>query len=1206
MQLNYSIRIYGAGTGTDAALGLVDGTLMWSVGSLSGYTQGIIDQSAIGEVAAACNILEGGELGGITSAVSLSAYSAQLVQAVDAGTLQLQGRQLVLSVWLDGSETVLYSGTITKAFCPDRLTLQLTSTPAGSLDTKTIPFVTVTSEMTGNPNSSAVGQTLSPIYGTAPRFPLLYVEPASTIAPLLLENQLLTDGGVQLMNASSWPYNKTAASYVTLGKEYKGLALLTVYAAWQQTADITPLWVSLSIDCKAPLFTAAAESSMVEIAQALVGQPLVGSAGTGKGTYFRIQDVEWAEHGGLAGVWLQLDTCKSSDIKAAAKYSADAYDGCKISRFRAQTDRATYDGTEWAEADDFRAVYSDGAVQDDTTALSLCTATNLFLLYGQAPLQGAKILSVGSEGTTEIAGASITQIYRGDAWKLVAIDSEREGTSFKVTDSHTLPTNFVYDLGSQFNGVRDQVDSYDLTRDIVGAVTSSATFSSTKTTTSIPYKVSQYNSLYGVIDGPIDGIDLSKATTRLLPALHYGLAGEWDIDRDATLELRLEATVLGEGNIALGSKTANLKAKFRGSGTVFIDLKDGVAHLYGGCTTHPSESTHVYDAISSGLDLTDLLSIADGRRIRGVVLSANVLWSVWGRAVGGGVLDSGTVAAYKTVYPLALSCSKTVSYTSGLYLQPGGVGCSSPAGIIYGIASDAGIPLDLDAMAALDSYQRTYLTNYDGTYAPTPGAAVSSVLQDIARQTLTGLYTDAGGVLHVYPVGVTPDSYSYAFQGTDLIDGSLSLSTNDTEYLSSGFDFEAKLLDGSRQQVAINVNGDLPPIDAYFLGDVKYNESTGYSITEGTVCGAYFHLRVRADLTLRPMLQRMVPGTTWRVQTPSHGLYIATLSSVAVDPACPRGQAGIHLGFTTISSEPDTTGSAELCLYGSQPLWRDYVSGDAVSSYHTAEALYNTVKSAREYLGRVVYASSTACKLSQPLWGSYTGLWALYTARYLTTRKVIARFSTPLTEALVRVPLLADTTLQWGKYNAAPVSGKVLEKTVSPSSGSISWTLCITGVSAQDLGYILTEGGVSITTETGTPLALEDTDSPTGEKISALGSSAVQPLLDAGAVIPAAIPGVSTLQTGLEDVLSYAYEQAKAYTDASSVGVHVFTGGEVGDTAVVIPHDLGSREMVLSAWDTSDETATPLGVQRSKASFTVSDLAPLTKNGQIKIVCICA
>lgn len=1206
MQLNYSIRIPGAGTGSDATLGLVDGSLLWSVDYMSGWATGFIDQSALGDVVAACNILEGGELGGITSPVSLSAYGASLVQAVDAGTLQLQGRQLVLSVWLDGSETVLYSGTITKAFCPDRLTLQITSTPASSLDTRTIPFVTVTSEMTGNTASSAVGQTLSPIFGVAPRYPLLYVEPASTLAPIMLEQELKTDAGERLMYTLGWPYNKTPASYVTQGLEYKGLALLSVYAAWQQTEDVTPLWVSLCIDGKAPLFCAAAEASMVSISSALVGQSLVGAAGPGKGSYFRIQDVEWAEHQGLTGVWVQLDTCEASAVKAAAKYDPGrGYDDDKISDFRAHTDRATYDGDAWGETDAFKAAYNSGEVQE-ITALSFCSATNLFLLYGGVQAEGAKILSVGSDGTTEIKGATITTIYKSDTWQLVAIDSERDGSSFKVTDSHTLTTNFVYDLGSRFNGVRDQADSYDLTQNIKEAIHSATTFTSTKTVTNTTYKVSQYNSTYGVIDGPIDGVDLAKATTRLLPAFRFRIEGGWDIARPVTLDLELTATVMGEGNLALGARTARLKAKFQGFAQIYIELKDGVATLSGGCTTHPTTSTDVFEALSKGLDLTDLLSIADGRRIRGIVFSTNALWQMYGQAQGGGVLDCGTIKANKTVHPMQISCSKAVSYTSGLYLQPAYSWCTSPAYLIMQIADAAGIACDEDSFIALMNHQQKYLVNYNGSYAPTAGAPVSTVLQDIARQTLTGLYTDAAGVLHAYPVGVTPDSFSYAFQGTDLIDGSLSLSTNDTEYISSGFDFEAKLLDGTRQQVAINVQGDLPLANEYYEGDVKYNEANGFTITEGTVCGAYFHIRVRAASALRPMLQRMVPGTTWNVLTPTHGRYIATLTSVAMDPACPTGSVGVHLGFTTVSHDPDATGTPELCLYGAQPLWRDYVSGDAITSYYTAEAVYSSVKSAREYLGRIVYASSSSCKLTQPLWGSAVGLWVLYTARYLTTRKVIARFSTPLTEALVRLPLLADATLQWGKYNAAPVSGKVLEKTVSPSAGTISWTLCITGVSAAELGHILTEQGISITTETGTPLALEDATNPTGEKISALGASAVQPLLDAGGVIPVAIPGVATVQTGLGAVLDYAYTQAKAYTDAGAATVHAFTGGEVGDTSVTIPHDLGSKEYVLSVYDTLDNTTIPLGVTISKASFSITDLAPLTKKGQVKIVCICA
>lgn len=331
------------------------------------------------------------------------------------------------------------------------------------------------------------------------------------------------------------------------------------------------------------------------------------------------------------------------------------------------------------------------------------------------------------------------------------------------------------------------------------------------------------------------------------------------------------------------------------------------------------------------------------------------------------------------------------------------------------------------------------------------------------------------------------------------------------------------------------------------------------------------------------------------------------MDSVAPDLLAPAWEQGVWIGYSVLHSE-DITAPAEVSIKykSASPRWRDYVSGVCLDNYVFASEMHSRARTARMYLGKSVAAGTSITKLEQPLWGDNALAlqhWLVSTVRHATSHKILARCRTPLVPETMSIPLLANTTLAWGRFHSQPIEAKVVEKTVSASDALIEWTLLITSTAPAGsiVASVLAEDGVPVYTEAGDPIGLETLE---GEKISDMPESSIAALIGAGASVPAAIADVANRRFAVADLVEYGLDKAKQYTDTqiSERGnrSQTLVAGKVGDTSISVRHSLETKDLVVTVRDASTDEILWLGVTITDTQVAIDDLAPLT--APLKIV----
>jgi hypothetical protein len=1097
--------------------GVYLGNALWSSCSgITNYASGIMDERTVSGMAAACNIATGGTLGGFDGDVNFSAIGNHLMVSTLSNIVSLIGKTVTISVGFstDPSSAILrYTGIIGTWEASDEITIDITCKQNSSFNKQVIPSETITKLIALNvEGSNAIGKSVTTTYGDVCDFPLVVI-PSSAISYAFSITSRVNnpDNSAVVLDCLTELRTPDGNIMTTASGEYKGVATAQIYGIFQDYPDQN-IWVCLSVNGNA-LFSPASSDNSGQIKSTFFGMSFKCVRGSGEGKVFKILDVAWASHEirdgySVATIWFQVNSINKSDLKqgggilSTSSISATVESNYQLLERIAQglyTVQSPYFIASNSVRESWTAQMTN--IVNDISYIELCSYDNIFSVSKSANILSCSLIGIDKNGdyvsSYNLPAESIDILYETNQVRLIKININKlisdEQSSFgfsryikKNTYVHEVVSSSIKINGNgwqRFSGTYAEllpfadsfVDQYRISDS--GSTSSIGATNSTDHSYTIPYLAS---TLLTPIEDLIDWFDISIEDFQIsaIPKIKFTYTpntSELFISR--LLNMNIGIHVIGEGNISFGYVNATIGGLFNDGTNAFIEIdpdSEVVRYSDNYAVSFSEYSKNDYSILKEKLDISSLIKMSGIKRIRyihtTIFMSANSQH-----------YDS--VASFdKVIYPIRLSLSKKIAKDKlflranreSIYENP-----TSPINLASSIAVENNILFTEQSYTSFSNAsasQRALYSNsdatilpYDGQYQPGDNTSVSDALSDIAKQSMTAIFTTPDGAIQANWFADKDASSTSLYTFTDVKKGSMKITKQNNGYRYTDFVYSIKKNPFQNPEMLyVNTDstmGAFPSGGSYARSGPVYQSSTGWEITKvkGTVWddsfGSHFilgMLAVRSNSLTTPMLV-FTKGTKWVLTDMYNNERVAMLTIVAVNPITADGYSGARLGFTVegssfISSDADFLPS-KMQLYGPEPTWKSLVSGTFVSDYTTAKNIWDHANDARKELGCERAMPSTTTTLSHPIWGSDERAlmqWVLYTTIFCTREKTVISFTVDMNATVCALWLMDYVEFAWGPYSTAHTKGWIVDIQDDYKNGVINFKI-LTSVSDSDV-----------------------------------------------------------------------------------------------------------------------------------------------------------
>lgn len=1058
--------IESVGTGTDLNYGMTSGNLYWisayNGSAASEYTTGIIDESTINGVAYAINITQGGNFGGPSNSPSLVIQNPFFYNAVVNETISLSGKKITIGIMCNKNYETRYTGKIGSISYNDEGIVSLTCSSLVDVNSYSFPVKTIDASMCfGNEDADIIGKTIRPVYGNCRDYELYFCGRGNRNGYSI---------GLDSSNAT-FSYDENPSEYgidplLNIDGVFKGRVALYVHGLYQQTEGETNIRIAVSYGYLPLILDGVYTDDEIEVIINKLKSSFSGKSfecidGVGKGNIYSIVDVLWEEHevDGITNgnVWFVVDSISQDDFQIV---------GRRIGYVKLPS--ISDSGIEYLADDFYRTVYDSSfeKVVSGSSILKIVDNANRYLIsrdINSSTVSG--IIYSKESGESCVVDGQLKKIITTTSNSAYTIDSangNEEDDYFLVREENDAlsiwhETNEY--SGSYFNFMQDGFDNNFIT---TGAP-SDTPFSVSEVSDSLEYgEAGEYNSFTDCNNSTLFRVPINGGFYEgffPFPRPHYGelklldnqtiaVVPKFKFEYDCTFynentgitfiyvnyRLAIKAHVVGENNTIIGTRTYDIKATWKFNKydayfgncdvSIFIDPASGTVTFSDGCVSHNS-GTEVYNQILTALSLESIINsgMNDYNRY------TNVLLNIYGNIdhnVLGTYLLYGVRTTTKTVYrPFIVSTTQVNK--KDLYLKIQYDRWYTPIEVVDSILEDAGLDVNDASFETTSAYQRTLFSYdpqyYDGQYHINNESKVSSVLSDIAKNTLTAIYYDKNGqISSKWLPGLSNDTTNYVIDGSsDFINGSFSSSTNNSGYRSTRYEFSVKkdAFGDAVKTVVDYYSGDFPSENEY-----EYGAELDCTLTNISYGPNWISYSVTGDDYVK-----LVQGGYYRLTT-SLLDNIVVVDSLA--PNMDEGQ-GVRVGFRYIIAGPLENAPAvvgdlprlTVCSY--IPKWKSIIN---VEDYSAAVQIYSICKEANEKVNLSITASLDVTEMNNPILGTdevAIANWMKETLKYCTTEKGIVKFKLPMIDDYRSIKLMDKIEFSYGPYSTRPAIGYIVE-----------------------------------------------------------------------------------------------------------------------------------------------------------------------------------
>ena len=1064
------VEIIGVGTGNDNTIGMTGGDLLWSSSIATGFHVGFFDEKTLNGVAASCNIAYGGTLGGFDGDVVLSVYSAELISALIAKTIDLIGKEFRVSICDDPDEYASrvrrYTGRVGTWSTRNEISIDIVCRPYTEFNKKVIPSVTITDEIAlGLVDSTSIGKSVTESYGNICLFPMTYLEGAKSYNPLLAFNN---PAGGGIVDANAPRLDGLGEGFNSIG-ELVGKSAYQILGVYQDGSDY--VWIMLSHNGR-PLFTVDAESELPTLKRAFIGSVFSVIEGTGKNSSYKVLDIRWDSHSAGSvtheGVWFQINTVEATDIKGAGGYidtfgTSDA--NRPLSPFRSSSLVGDYRIT--ADSRFIAPFTTDEGMLNGISTVVLSNSNNLYVVSSKANLTDCSIVSGDSSVTIPTDGIEI--IYEGPIYKIIRVLLSQgvldEDSSFNVLNISQVRTRFYETdtLGAMANdaayvwfpssvyleGVADGTEistpyTYTLSRDVA-------------LSTAVP--------TYCVTTTRLDlsDIEINADSIVIIPDIKFEFDFDFAMLGDAYFDVEL--IVIGEGNLVIGSKLFKTELNqlgVSGDATLWIrpDLQE-VWLVAIGASDYTSPSKPLFKAMMESLDIADIIK-GYGNKARYVLVKTSLVIERNGDGTSRTRTITKTVGKLWTGSLVKLDKDKLYlkSESTSVYTA------NSPATLARQIALENGLSIVAGTFASVDTTMRTFFDTaielFDGQYQPSNDTTVVKALHEIAQASMMALYMNPSGqvIAKWFADDDMDTAVDYSFNGNKVVKGSMQITKPQNGYRFTDFVFDIiKRIGDSVQSVFVNTDptelvDDFPSDGVRSSGEI-ISSGTGWELSCYTPSGYTLVVRAKVDLTEQHPITKFTEGMILLVSSTEDGDRLMRVTAVAYN-FFEASKLSVDICLYALDdSTPDYDYDTVDYLQIMNPTtdWKDYVSGTFITDHTTARNIWEHAQEARLALGAESTMPNGTTRMTNPVWGSDTRAlmqWVLYTVLYCTREKTIIKFDTELNSDTSSLWIMSYVEFAWGPYALYPIKGWIVDIQDNYAQGTVSITI-LTSVSDSDV-----------------------------------------------------------------------------------------------------------------------------------------------------------
>jgi len=453
---------------TNVNIGLYSQNLEWNTpqSRLLGWTNKFINPEDVTGVSYACNITDGGVLGGPVGTVTVICVNENVIQALREKTISITGKKLIVYY----NSNIRYVGVVTGYFERNEIELEISCKPDNVLNKKKIKSVTITKEMAlGIEKNKAIGKSISTVYGNLCDFPLTACPTEQNIMSMMLSPRIVDPlHSETVMMYGDAPRVNDGPEMMLEGRNvFQGKNILQILGTHQDSVGDL-IWVCFSLNGDI-IFNSNSSDYATNIIKSFVGLGLKIISGKGSGNTYKITNAKFATYGTGPGLdtdittmWFELDTY---DIDAVSPSGGN--DSTYGSDDRANHDyriqgRKTeafgdFDGDDIKAIDDqrFRLPYDDGVFNDNASCCQIIGGLNYYFVSSDLRLQGGYTSSDGlwlvgvqddKEFVLPIPFDSVSVVYSSDIWMLISIDGKNiltdKGNSFSRALYSQLTTHW--------------------------------------------------------------------------------------------------------------------------------------------------------------------------------------------------------------------------------------------------------------------------------------------------------------------------------------------------------------------------------------------------------------------------------------------------------------------------------------------------------------------------------------------------------------------------------------------------------------------------------------------------------------------------------------------------------------------------------------------------------------------------------------------
>ena len=1108
------VKILGVtgSTLSDADTGLVNGNLQWaSVSNIDGYKSGIIDESAIDGVTIACNISQGGTLGGFDGNVNISAISDEVMLKVISGQFILIGREIHIDVGVSVDPNAAirrYTGTIGTWESSDEITLDIVCMPNTAFNKKVIPSVTITKELALNvADSNAIGKNVTTTYGNICDFPLTVI-PSSAVS---YAGALNSDPAVQCSINQQTP---NGLACTTTSGRFNGFTNLQVFGIYQEHDD-QYIWICLSANGRENFFTSAMQYHIPELKSNLVGVSLNCNRGIGAGETVKILNIEWASHDTgsvfidatisetvVPTVWIQINTIDKTKFSNSIGYAL--YDPS----YSANTCNFPLSERNDSWGKGLASLYFTGTynkreswtVQDansanDISYLNFCSFDNIFSVSKSVNLSDCKLVGMDNNNDYKsvyvIPANSIDVLYENDIIRIIKLNVDnvisQDSSSFGLSKFISHESCFheiegIYGLnvvgwnrvsGTTIGPATTYSDGFTSKQNISEGYVHQITVTNLDGSGNVDvnYKDAQTANTFLVpLADLINGNDLSSGdfTTCLIPKIKIEYTPVTSfVGRECRFNIRIN--VIGESNVSYGYVNSTIGGLFNNGTTASVEINPDTNDVIFSDNFSLSHSEYAkidFNRLMSELDVTSIIKTIGIDKIN--CFHITVLFVAYGHY-------DVSATFKKTISPCRIGFTKQIAKDK-LFLRSARVNelvtnVDSPAMLALSIARENGINVTASSLASFvdtqGSQRGLYYTDpeeFDGQYQPDDNTSVLDALSEIAKQSMMAIYTERDGSIRANWFADMDATSPVVHTFTDVIKKSMKISKNQNGYRYTDFVFTIMKNNYQKKEILyINTDvntGSFPDSGLSLRSGPIYNAASNWIIIRSDnlfwtdyigshqVMGFYFR---RSALLTNPMLV-FTRGTKWVLTDIYNNEMIAELTVIAIDPLCPLGYLGAKIGFT-MEGRADTFSPSSFQLYGPNPYWNSFVSGTFITDYTIARNIWEHANDARKALGCERSMPSANTTLIDPIWGSDDRAlmqWSAYTTIFCTREKTVISFSVEMNLETMALWVMDYVEFAWGVYSNAHTKGWIVDIEDDYKKGIINFKI-LTSISDSDV-----------------------------------------------------------------------------------------------------------------------------------------------------------